>query len=420
MGAGQSARGTRRAPRLAAGVIAVGLASAAWLAAGTAAAQGDITALPEDARQRLLLQIKAGNEAFDQGEYSQALVHYDTAAGIAELASIHYRRGLCLAKLERNAEAIAAYRRFLELDPGAQEAGRVRADIALLEDKVNRMSIGRLSVNTTPTDADVRLDAADAQVLGKTPIFEISIEPGSHTLFISKAGYEARVERIEVSPGQGVSVSYQLAERVAAEGTVTFSSQPAGAAVRLGGPDGPVLGRTPLTTKVDAGEVTFHVASPGYKPRQETYKITAGQRLAVDYSLEREVQDIGPTPDPWGGTGRPRDTGVSGAGIGLTVVGVLLGVGAGGMWYLTESTIQEANDYDRRAAGNTRQELDDLESSVPLYKVGTYVTAGLGAATLVTGVILLLTSGSDAPPATTGWMWDVGPEGARVGYELEF
>jgi len=387
-----------------------------------AAAQGDISTLAEDARQRLLLQLKAGNEAFDRGAYDEALLRYDTAAGIAELASIHYRRGLCLEKLERYPEAIASYKRFLELDPSAPESGRVRTDIVRFEAIVARQSVGRLSVNTVPADAEVRLDAADAAVLGKTPLFEITTEPGSHTLYISKAGFESRTERVEITPGQAVSVQYQLQVKVAAEGIVSFSSQPPGATVRLGGADGPVLGKTPLTTKVDAGPATFHVSTPGYKPRAESYQIAAGQRLAVDYSLEKEVSDVGLGPNGWKGGPKPgrRDQGVSGAGIGLTVTGAVLGIGAAGMWFLAESTIKDANDYDRQAPGHTRDALTDMEANVPLYKVGTWVAAGLGGASLLTGIILLVTSSDDDAPAASGWSLELGPAGARVGYELEF
>ena len=385
-----------------------------------ASAEG-IDSLTEADRQRMLNLLQRGNEDFDRGAYPEALLSYETALKIAELASIHYRRGLCLEKLERYQEAVDAYKRFLQLDPSAREAGRVRADITRLEGIVTRQATGRLSVNTVPAGADVRIDDPNGPVLGSTPLLEVAVSPGDHTLFIDREGYQQKVERVDVRAGLAVVVSYSLEEIVANEGTVKVNSTPRGAVVRVGGEKGREIGKTPLSVTVGAGNVELYIAAEGYRPKSEKYLISAGQTLALDISLERQIPGMATNPgEGWKSEGPDTSEGSSifGWGIGLTVTGVVLSAGAGGLWFLTESAIQDANDYERRSAGNTRDALEDMEAEVPLYKVSTYVTAGIGGVSLLTGIILMIAgSGGDEKPSVR---LGLSPGGAQVGYEVEF
>ncbi len=349
-------------------------------------ANDDIAKLSEGDKQRLLNQLQSANVAFDAGQWREALAGYDAAILILESSSIQYRRGLCLEKLERYEDAIDAYERFLVLDPAAPEGGRVRADIERLQGIVERLRRSLLTVNTVPSGADVRLDAADGPLLGRTPLLEVRVEPGEHTLHITKEGYQPLQERVDAQPGKTLVVSYPLQEEVSDEARVQITSTPAGAVVKLAG--GRVAGRTPLTLTLPSGAAELTLEAEGYLPRSERYTLKAGQELAVTFSLEKVpvIADPGPPPRPAGVSKQ------AGWGWGLTITGLVLGVGSAGLGYLTESTIQEANDYGRQTPGHSREALSELERDAQLYRIGTWVTGGLGGASLLVGGVLLITT----------------------------
>ncbi len=81
---------------------------------------------------------KRYQEALDwanRGHYPRALLLYDTAEMLMPgNAGVHYGRAQVYQKMGRKAEAIASYKRYLELDPNSQWAAAARGAIAELEE----------------------------------------------------------------------------------------------------------------------------------------------------------------------------------------------------------------------------------------------------------------------------------------------
>ena len=68
-------------------------------------------------RDKAKIAYKGAEHAFDRGRYEAALTGYRTAAELVPAAVVLARIAVCLDKLGRAPEAIAAYQAFLEYRP---------------------------------------------------------------------------------------------------------------------------------------------------------------------------------------------------------------------------------------------------------------------------------------------------------------
>ena len=140
---------------------------------------------------------------------------------------------------------------------------------------------GQLNVTSTPVGAQIQIDGQNASTW-VTPFNLAGLNPGQHTLTISKPGYAAETRTIDVGSGSKSFVSVQLAQLSA---TVSVSSEPAGAAIWMDGKD---TGRvTPAQFSVDrAGNHSFVFKKQGYLDESTTANLQIGQTFRVAQSLK--------------------------------------------------------------------------------------------------------------------------------------
>ena len=161
-------------------------------------------------------------------------------------------------------------------------------------------------------------------------------------------------------------------------------STPSGALVRLDGPTGRTLGTTPLDHQIPLGPLRLHLTAEGHQPADQALVAKAGEALRVDVDLAPVLADPPPPPPP-----ENHDL----LGWSLVGTGGALGVASGVLFGLAQARIDEANAYDRRAPGNSRAELEDLEAPIDDLEVGGWVTGGTAVAALVAGGLLLWLGG---------------------------
>jgi formylglycine-generating enzyme required for sulfatase activity len=157
----------------------------------------------------------------------------------------------------------------------------VRGDNPTVELVFRRLP-GRLVLTTTPvTDAEVRIDG---EPVGRTPLRDLPVEPGTRRIAVSAPRYlawetELDVEGMEVEQTLEVTLEPGWAD-------VAITSTPPGAAVLVDGEA--VAGQTPLTTEILAGEREVSVQAEGYKPARRTLAIEPGQSLTLEpFELEK-------------------------------------------------------------------------------------------------------------------------------------
>lgn len=111
--------------------LLIGLASAAH-------AQSDGEAPPPDAEARAMFE--AGQLAFADGRYEDALEMFTRAHRQAGRVELLYNIGLCHDRLGHDAEAAQAYRDYLEARPDVENRNELERRIELLEEQVSQQA----------------------------------------------------------------------------------------------------------------------------------------------------------------------------------------------------------------------------------------------------------------------------------------
>lgn len=116
---------------------------------------------------------------------------------------------------------------------------------------------GKLSLNTTPADAEVFIDG---QPIGKAPLDAYELAGGSYTLMLKHPRYQDFDALIDIE-GFGKHQSMDMAMRPNwAE--FALSSEPSGADIYL---DGELLGQTPASIEVIAGQHSLRLEKQGFR-----------------------------------------------------------------------------------------------------------------------------------------------------------
>ena len=156
-------------------------------------------------------------------------------------------------------------------------------------------------MRTTPAGARVALNGRDS---GVTPVTLRALPYGTHTLTLTREGYNSEERRVTVSPSQPAPslVVGLLRERrtppasqsgvtppppasAALQAPLTVESRPTGAAVFL---DNQRVGTTPLTlSTVPTGSHAVRLELDGYRRWSSTVRVAAGERNRVTASLDQ-------------------------------------------------------------------------------------------------------------------------------------
>lgn len=247
----------------------------------------------------------------------------------------------------------------------------------------------------------------------------------------ARRAVEEYVAFIEASP-DGDATAQKLADRVpelkaTLSPRVNVTTTPEGAEVYLQNLEGEPIGRSPGQFEIPAGEVTVILRAEKYRVDRQTLQTEPGEDYEVDVKLRPlqrlatvEPSDVAPEPAVEASDGSALALWgyiASGTGLALIGTGVALSV-------LSANTTNEANEYDKRAEGASREELDDLKAqATSLYSssIATYITGGV---LLATGGSLLLVHylTSDGDSDARAWVPSVGAHerGAWVGIAGRF
>jgi formylglycine-generating enzyme required for sulfatase activity len=110
----------------------------------------------------------------------------------------------------------------------------------------------------------------DGEAVGVTPLRQLELAAGEHTLTVRKDRYET-LETSLVIEGRSTSQTLAL-ELLPAWANISFATTPAGATVSIDGVD---VGQTPLTSQVLAGAHEVLVKLPAHKAWTDTLEVTA-------------------------------------------------------------------------------------------------------------------------------------------------
>jgi serine/threonine-protein kinase len=130
---------------------------------------------------------------------------------------------------------------------------------------------GQLAIDSTPQGAQVQVDGAtDASWI--TPLALTNLQPGQHSITISKPGYSTDSRTINVTSGNRATTVAHLAKLMA---TLVVKSEPLGANIYVDGRD---MGtKTPAQVAVDKGQHVVLVRLSGYLDETMNAQFALGQ-----------------------------------------------------------------------------------------------------------------------------------------------
>jgi serine/threonine protein kinase len=163
---------------------------------------------------------------------------------------------------------------------------------------------GRLVVDSTPQGAQVQLDGR-SDPSWVTPFTLPSLQPGAHSITVSKPGYSSDTRTVNVASGNQSTVLAHLAQLMA---TLVVSSDPAGANVYVDGRD--TGAKTPAQVSVDKGSHVVLVRKMGFIDETMSAQFVLGQTFNFAPGLRPlgnvdSIKSVGKMSKLFGGKAQP-------------------------------------------------------------------------------------------------------------------
>lgn len=158
---------------------------------------------------------------------------------------------------------------------------------------------GTIYVSSTPPGATIEVDGQSTGFV--TPHAVFNVNAGTHTVRVTKPGFESVTRTAQVSGNQVASLDVPLAEIRA---TVSIASDPDGATVLI---NGEKLARTtPVTVALLKGKYTVSLQKQGFLAAETTVDVIPGQSYKVTPRLARlgdatAVKEVGKFKKLFGG-----------------------------------------------------------------------------------------------------------------------
>ena len=139
---------------------------------------------------------------------------------------------------------------------------------------------GQLALDSTPQGAQVQIDGA-TDPSWVTPFTLTNIQPGQHTITVSKSGYATDTRTVSITSANRATTQIHLAQLVA---TLVVKSNPPGASVYVDGHN--MNAKTPAQVSVDKGQHLVLVRMSGYLDETMNGQFTLGQSLNFSPTLQ--------------------------------------------------------------------------------------------------------------------------------------
>jgi serine/threonine-protein kinase len=161
---------------------------------------------------------------------------------------------------------------------------------------------GQLAVDSTPQGAQVQIDGR-SEPNWVTPFAVTNLQPGQHTITVSKAGFGTDTRTVAVTSGNRATSVVHLAQLMA---TLVVKSDPAGANIYVDGRD--AGSKTPAQVSVDKGQHVVLVRMPGYIDETMNAQFVLGQTFNFAPTLRAlgntyNIKTVGKMSKLFGGKG---------------------------------------------------------------------------------------------------------------------
>ncbi|HVN18980.1 MAG TPA: PEGA domain-containing protein [Dongiaceae bacterium] len=140
---------------------------------------------------------------------------------------------------------------------------------------------GQLAIDSTPAGAQVQIDGA-SDPSWVTPFTLTNLQPGQHTITVSKSGFSTDTRTITITSGNRATAQIHLSQLAA---TVVVKSDPPGASIYVDGRD--MSAKTPAQVSIDKGQHVLLVRLSGYLDETMAGQFSLGQTYNFSPTLRQ-------------------------------------------------------------------------------------------------------------------------------------
>ncbi len=145
-----------------------------------------------------------------------------------------------------------------------------------------RSTKAKLSITSNVSDADVYIDGS---VVGKTPLYDFSVSPGSHRIQVLRSGYDTYLETITVSAGRVTYLEAYLDLSAPKTGRLYVDTTPSDTPVRILN-----IGTTFYQgIELEPGSYTVEVSADSYETLTRKVNLLAGEDKRVSIRLSKTL-----------------------------------------------------------------------------------------------------------------------------------
>lgn len=238
---------------------------------------------------------RRGDDAMDAGRAAEALAAYRRAIAIEPSAALEYNVGRALLAVGDFVGALEAFEHFEATAPDELKRRTRR-----LADVMNELN-GKIATLTIEGEADAngaRVTIGGADV-GTLPMKTLRVNPGPTEVRVERDGFEPFLARIDPQSGDAARLRVVLRrERVTAHLAIVAS--PAGARVVV---DGKPSGSTPLDLELTPGPHRVVVAAPQYHDRDLSLTLVRDESRRIDVQLSAKSTPLTSRWWFWAGAG---------------------------------------------------------------------------------------------------------------------
>jgi len=226
--------------------------------------------------------FRRGAEAYADERYAEALQAFEASYRAREVPVVLFNLAQTLRALDRPAEAIEAYRRYLRTDAELDEERRAAVD-AVIAELAPRVSFVRLEV--FPDGAEV---SVDGRVLGRAPFEDrVAVDPGERRFEATAEGHVEATRTVTLAVGERATLRLALREEVPS-GTLRLRANVAGASVVVDEePQGLTLDTEALELRLSVGRHELTIDAEGHRSHTERFELAHLVARELDVTLAR-------------------------------------------------------------------------------------------------------------------------------------
>ncbi|MEY2667981.1 MAG: hypothetical protein RJA59_619 [Pseudomonadota bacterium] len=186
-------------------LLRVLLLATAVVAGGAGAAEPDPVP-PPDPAAAARAAFRKGADLYKAGKYREAISAFETADRLKPSPALQFNIGQAWEKLGDTEAALAAFARYLRLDPSAPNRDAVRKTVGTLEARLAAKGRQMLHVTTDPAGAELSVDGVAA---GPSPL-DAAYPPGPHTLAATAPGRRSATREVVLPLERSLAVELLL------------------------------------------------------------------------------------------------------------------------------------------------------------------------------------------------------------------